>query len=115
MAFAAAHFNVEIITMVAASSVRYICPRSASKGEPLIALGFRVQDLCESRGGRAGLPVLTSLWCFCGGCFKVFYSLKLANQHVRLDACNFVFNSRSACLEITRSPCAVDGTLKSKN
>ena len=66
MAFAAAHLNVEIITMVAASSVRYICPRSASEGEPLIALGFRVQDLCESRGGRAGLSVLMIPCGLCG-------------------------------------------------
>ena len=30
-------------------------------GGHLSTLGFRVQELCESRGGRPGLPVLTSL------------------------------------------------------
>ena len=27
---------------------------------------FRVQELCESRGGRPGLPVLNSLYGLCG-------------------------------------------------
>ena len=26
----------------------------------------RAQELCESRGGRHGLPVLNSPYCFCG-------------------------------------------------
>ena len=54
-----------MVKMDAEASIRNQYPRTLSITSSLLSSSsppaVRVQELCESRGGRPGLPVLTSL------------------------------------------------------
>ena len=67
---------------------------AASKGTSI------AQELCESRGGRPGLPVPGGLYCFCGR--KATFKEEGHKQRAGASACGVGPFSQAGCVSKTR-------------